>query len=120
LRRLLRYRSLVVSEAVRMKNKIAGLLMETGALYVKEKLHRKTYFANNRWVQTMLIEAAKLAPRRRPQLAALHTRELERGHRNRAALAVARKLVSYLLAVDKSRQPFQIRSLPEVPKAKAA
>ena len=31
LRRLLRYRSLVVSEAVRMKNKMAGLLMETGA-----------------------------------------------------------------------------------------
>jgi hypothetical protein len=41
LRRLLRYRSLVVSEAVRMKNKMAGLLMETGALYVKEKLHRR-------------------------------------------------------------------------------
>jgi len=32
---------LVVSEAVRMKNKMAGLLMETGALYVKEKLHRR-------------------------------------------------------------------------------
>ena len=28
-----------------MKNKMAGLLMETGALYVKEKLHRKKYFA---------------------------------------------------------------------------
>ena len=46
LRRLLRYRSLVVSESVRMKNKMAGLLMETGALYVKEKLHRKKYFAS--------------------------------------------------------------------------
>jgi transposase len=46
LRRLLRYRSLVVSEAVRMKNKMAGLLMETGALYLKEKLHRKKYFAS--------------------------------------------------------------------------
>jgi len=34
LRRLLRYRSLVVNEAVRMKNKMAGLLMETGAEYV--------------------------------------------------------------------------------------
>src|SRR6266446_11001519 len=44
-----------------------------------------------------------------PQLAALHARELERGHRNRATLAVARKLVAYLLAVDKSRQPFQVR-----------
>jgi transposase len=46
LRRLLRYRGLVVSEAVRMKNKMAGLLMEAGALYVKEKLHRKKYFAS--------------------------------------------------------------------------
>ncbi len=56
LRRLLRYRSLVVSEAVRMKNKMAGLLMETGALYVKEKLHRKKYFASDR--------SAALEPRR--------------------------------------------------------
>jgi hypothetical protein len=34
---------------------------------------------------------------------------LERGHRNRATLAVARKLVTYLLAVDKSGQSFQLR-----------
>src|SRR5436309_481856 len=210
---LLRYRSLVVSEAVRMKNKMAGLLMETGALYVKEKLHRKKYFATlleelaevppsvidllrlsrgalemfestqkrlvrelladpelkqrierlmtipavgeitaltwalevgdpqrfhsnseamsycgltaalkssagkqqrgpiskqrNDWLQTTLIEAAKLAPRWNPQLAALHARELERGHRNRATLAVARKLVAYCWpstkAVSRSR-----------------
>jgi transposase len=227
LRRLLRYRSLVVSEAVRMKNKMAGLLMETGAEYVKEKLHRKKYFATlldeleevpqsvidllrlsrgalemfestqkrlvrelladpelterverlmtipavgeitaltwalevgdpqrfhsssdamsycgltaalkssagkqqrgpiskqrNRWLQTTLIEAAKLAPRWNPQLAALHARELECGHRNRATLAVARKLVAYLLAVDKSRQPFQLRVPLEAPtKQKAA
>ena len=58
----------------------------------------------NHWLQTTLIEAAKLAPRWNPQLAALHARELERGHRNRATLAVARKLVTYLLAVDKSGQ----------------
>jgi transposase len=202
LRRLLRYRSLVVSEAVRMKNKMAGLLMETGALYVKEKLHRKKYFASlleeleevpesvidllrlsrgalemfestqkrlvrelladsqltqrverlmtipavgeitalttalkssagkqqrgpiskqrNHWLQTTLIEAAKLAPRWNPQLAALHARELERGHRNRATLAVARKLVAYLLAVDKSGQPFQVRAPSEEPTQKAA
>jgi len=209
-----------------MKNKMAGLLMETGALYVKEKLHRKKYFASlleeleevpesvidllrlsrgalemfestqkrlvrelladpelaqrverlmtipavgeitaltwalevgdpqrfrsssdamsycgltaalkssagkqqrgpiskqrNHWLQTTLIEAAKLAPRWNPQLAALHARELERGHRNRATLAVARKLVTYLLAVDKSGQAFQLRSPQEVPKQKAA
>jgi transposase len=64
----------------------------------------------NAHLQTVLIEAAKLAPRWNPELAALHARELERGNRNRATLAVARKLVAYLLAVDKSGQPFQIRS----------
>jgi transposase len=217
LRRLLRYRSLVVQESVRMQNKMAGLLMETGAPFNKEKLHGKKYFAHliktleevpesvtdllqmsrgamemfentqkrlvqqlladaelgqrverlasirgvgeitaltwaleiadphrfssnadamsycgltaalkssadkqqrgpfskqrNAWLQTALIEAAKLAPRWNPQLAAVHARELERGHRNRATLAVARKLVAYLLAVDKSKQPFQVRGL---------
>src|SRR5260370_20348669 len=74
----------------------------------------------NRWLQTTLIEAAKLAPRWNPQLAALHARELERGHRNRATLAVARKLVAYLLAVDKSGQPFQVRAAAEAPTQKAA
>jgi transposase len=64
----------------------------------------------NAHLQSVLIEAAKLAPRWNPQLAALHARELERGNRNRATLALARKLVAYLLAVDKSGQPFQIRS----------
>ena len=38
--------------------------------------------------------------------------ELERGHRNRATLQVARKLVAYLLAVDKNGQPFQVRTPP--------
>jgi transposase len=215
LRRLLRYRSLVVRESVRMQNKIAGLLMETGTPFNKEKLHGKKYFAQliqtleqvpesvkdllqmsrsamemfettqkrlvkqllanaplaqrierlagirgvgeitaltwaleigdphrfrsnadamsycgltaawrssadkqqrgpiskqrNAWLQTTLIEAAKLAPRWNPQLAAVHARELERGHRNRATLMVARKLVAYLLAVDKSEKPFEVR-----------
>ena len=61
-------------------------------------------------LQTVLIEAAKLAPRWNPQLAAIHEREIQRGHRNRATLAVARKLVAYLLAVDKSGKPFEIRT----------
>jgi len=45
LRRLLRYRNLVVRESVRMQNKIAGLLMESGAPFHKQKLHGKKYFA---------------------------------------------------------------------------
>ncbi len=44
LRRLLRYRHLVVTQSVRMQNKIAGLLMESGAPFVRERLHRKKYF----------------------------------------------------------------------------
>jgi transposase len=216
LRRMLRYRNLVVRQATRMKNRIAGLLMETGTPYNKERLHGKAYFSEllgslqevpdsvvellqlsrgqveffatiqrrllkelrehpelsqrvmrlqsipgvgeilglswalevgeverfasiaqavsycgltsaqhssagkeqrgpiskqrNRHLQTILIEAAKLAPRYNPQLAAVHQRELQRGNRNRATLAVARKLVAYLMVVDKSGQPFQMRA----------
>jgi transposase len=218
LRRLLRYRTLVVQQAVRMQNKIAGLLMEVGAPYNKEKLHGGRYFRTllenleevpdsvkdllrlsrgslemfrtvqrqllqklhgnaelwervqrlrtipgvgtitsltwaleiadphrfasigqavsycgltsalrasadkqqrgplskqrNAHLQSILIEAAKLAPRWNPQLAAHHARELQRGNRNQATLEVARKLVAYLMAVDKSNQPFQVRNLP--------
>jgi transposase len=212
LRRVLRYRNLMVAESVRMKNKTAGLLMEVGAEYNKEKLHRKGYFhelldniknvpesvmellkltrgatemfeaaqhrlvaglgrhpqlrerverlqsiagvgeilslswaleigeperfhsikdavsycgltsaqnssagkehrgpiskQRNKYIQTVLIEAAKVAPQWNPTLAAVQKRERERGNANRATLAVARKLVAYLLAVDRSGQPF--------------
>ena len=218
LRRLLRYRNMVVQQSVRMQNKMAGLLMESGTSFHKTKLHGKKYFSElmksveevpesvkdllrmsrssmemfesaqkqivqrllseqvlqqrverlmsirgvgpitaltwalevedpkrfssignavsycgltaafrssagkqqrgpiskqrNAWLQTVLIEAAKLAPRWNPQLAALHARQLELGHANRATLQVARKLVAYLLAVDKSGQPFQAVTPP--------
>jgi len=212
LRRILRYRNMVVRTAVKMKNKMSGLLMEVGAPYDKRRLHGRKYFdqllervedvpasvkellqlsrsnlelfeavqkkliktlrqnprirerverlmsiagvgeimaltwilevgdserfsnsrqaisycglcsaqresagkeqrgpiskKRNKHLQTMLIEAAKLAPHWNPQLAALHERELARGNRNRATLAVARKLVEYLLAVDRRGTPF--------------
>jgi transposase len=216
LRRMLRYRNLVVSEAVRMKNRISGLLMETGVEYNQQRLHGKRYFKElmedlrevpdsvkqllrlsraaletfevtqlgllkelrtnahlaerverlqsipgvgevtaltwaleiaepsrfpsigqaqsycgltaalnnsadkqkrgpiskqrNPHLQTVLIEAAKLAPRWNSTLAALHEQELARGNRNQATLAVARKLVAYLLAVDRSGRPFQVHA----------
>jgi transposase len=218
LRRLLRYRNLVVHQSVRMQNRMAGLLMESGTSFHKTKLHGKKYFTElmgsleevpesvkdllrmsrsamemfestqkqivkrllrepalqqrverlksirgvgaitaltwalevadpqrfssigaaisycgltaafrssagkqqrspiskqrNAWLQTVLIEAAKLAPRWNPQLATLHAKQLELGHQNRATLQVARKLVAYLLAVDKSGQPFQAATPP--------
>ena len=39
-RRTLRYRNLLVRQAVQLKNKMAGLLMETGVTYNKKKLHK--------------------------------------------------------------------------------
>ena len=61
----------------------------------------------NEHLQTVLIEAAKLAPRWNSDLALLYDKERQRGNRNRATLAVARKLVAYLLAVDRREKPFQ-------------
>ncbi len=212
LRRVLRYRNLLVREAVKMKNKTAGLLMEVGAVYNKKCLYGKKYFdellegldyipdsvvdllkisrsnleiftklqktlvaglladpqlnervrllmtipgigeitaltwaleigevkrfsrisqavsycglcsaqnesagkskrgpiskKRNKHLQTVLIEAAKLAPRWNQELAVAHEKELAKGNRNRATLAVARKLVAYMLAVDKNQKKF--------------
>ena len=60
----------------------------------------------NKHLQTMLIEAAKLAPNWNSRLAAVHARELGRGNKNRATLEVARRLVSLMLAIDKSGLPY--------------
>ena len=60
----------------------------------------------NKHLQTVLIEAAKLAPRLHADLALIHAKELEKGDPNRATLAVARKLVAYLLAVDRRKTGF--------------
>lgn len=63
----------------------------------------------NKHLQTMLIEAAKIAPHWNPKLAAIHQQELKKGNRNRATLAVARRLVAYMMAVDKSGNDFIVR-----------
>ena len=44
-RRTLRYRSLVIRQMVQMKNRVSGLLMETGVSYNKQRLHKVGYFA---------------------------------------------------------------------------
>jgi len=62
----------------------------------------------NKYIQTVLIEAAKFAPLWNPQLSAVHQKELEKGNRNRATLAVARKMVAYMLSVEKSGQEFRV------------
>lgn len=214
LRRILRYRNLIVRTAVKMKNKVSGLLMEVGAEYNKKRLHGGKYFnellekvgdvppsvinllmlsraslemfhgvqkrlldtlhnneliservkrlmsipgvgevtaltwvveigeverfssireavsycglcsaqresagkeqrgpiskKRNKHLQTVLIEAAKLSPRWNPQLAAIYAKVTARGNRNRATLAVARKIVAYMMAVDKRSADFNL------------
>src|ERR1700680_5223952 len=213
-RRTLRYRNLLVRQAVQMKNKNAVLLMEAGVSYNKQKLHKVGYFREllatnqdideglkpllrlcremvvrlgktenalvrslqrdsllmdrverfvsipavgpitaltwalevgdvqrfssikkaisycglcgaekssgntvqrtplskqrNKHLQTTLIEAAKMAPRNSPDLAMLYDREKQKGNANRATLAVARKLVAYLVAVDRRQKEFLV------------
>jgi transposase len=56
----------------------------------------------NRHLQTVLIEAAKLGVMYHEKLRAVYDQALAKGHANRASLAVARKLVAYLLAADRA------------------
>lgn len=60
----------------------------------------------NKHIQRALVEAAKLAPRQDHELALVYQREKEKGNANRATLAVARKMVAYLLAVDRGQRDF--------------
>jgi transposase len=213
-RRTLRYRNLLVHQAVQLKNKISGLLMEAGVSYNKQKLHKVGYFKEllatnpdineglrpllgicretlvrlqktesalvrslqrdsllaerverlmsipavgpitaltwalevgdvkrfssikkaisycglcgaekssadtvkrtpiskqrNKHLQSVLVEAAKMAPRLSPELALIYDREKQKGNANRATLAVARKLVAYLVAIDRSQRDFLV------------
>src|SRR5579863_2588837 len=145
-----------------MKNRVSGLLMETGVSYNKLRLHRMGYFAElmsnneevsesirpllslcrehidrsirlaisycglcsaekssadkvmrtpiskqrNKHIQQVLVEAARLAPRYSHELALIHEKEKQRGDRNRATLAVARKMVASMVAVERRKQDF--------------
>jgi hypothetical protein len=60
----------------------------------------------NKHIQSVLIEAAKLAPRNSHELAMVYDKERLRGNPNRATLAVARKMVAYMLAVERRQQDF--------------
>jgi transposase len=60
----------------------------------------------NKHIQRVLVEAAKLAPRESPELAMIRARELERGSPNRTTLAIARKMVCYMMAVERRQQDF--------------
>ena len=211
-RRTLRYRHLLVRQMVQMKNRISGLLLETGVSHNKQRLHKVRYFREllttneeidesirpllklsrdtivrlqkteyalvsslqrdplladrvkrlrtvpgvgpitaltwaleigdvtrfpsikqaisycglcgdekssadkvmrtplskqrNKHIQRVLIEAAKLAPRLDHDLAAVYEKAKQKGNANRATLAVARKMVAWLLAVDREERDF--------------
>ena len=60
----------------------------------------------NKHIQSCLVEAAKLAPRYDHDLALLYENEKKKGNANRATLAVARKMVAYLMAVDREQRDF--------------
>jgi transposase len=66
----------------------------------------------NKHLQSVLVEAAKLGPRLSPDLALVYEAEKQKDHANRATLAVARKLVAYLLAVDRSGREFVVAGAP--------
>ncbi len=211
-RRTLRYRHLLVRQMVQMKNRVSGLLLETGVTHNKQRLHQVKYFQElltdkevtesirpwlrlshetirrldktetalirslerdpvlaerinnlktipgvgvitaltwalemddisrfrsvkqaisycglcgderssadkvlrtpiskqrNKHIQSVLVEAAKFAPQQNHELALVYEKEKQKGNSNRATLAVARKLVAYLLAVDRERRPFK-------------
>jgi transposase len=60
----------------------------------------------NKHIQQVLVEAAKLAPRLSHELALIHEKEKQKGNRNRATLAVARKMVAWMVAVERRKQIF--------------
>jgi transposase len=78
---VLRYRNLVVRQATRVKNRIAGLLMETGAPYNKERLHGRAYFSellgSLRDVPRSVVERLKLSRGQLEFFAAIQRRLLK-------------------------------------------
>src|SRR3984957_13851255 len=70
-RRVLRFRNLLVHQAVRMKNKVSGLLMETGIEDNKGRLHSKKYFSQ------MLEEKRGQMPESLPELLQLSRTTIE-------------------------------------------
>ena len=98
---------------------LCGAEKSTGSTTQRTPLSKQ----RNRHLQTTLIEAAKMAPRINPDLAMLYDRERQKGNSNRATLAVARKLVAYLVAgrpsparfpSSKERKPYRCVALRKV------
>ena len=57
-RRVLRYRNLVVKQMVQMKDRVSGLLIETGVTYNKQQLHKVGYFGELLGLRSVLENGA--------------------------------------------------------------
>jgi transposase len=83
LRTVLRYRNLLVNPTTRLKNRIAGLLMETGTEYQTRRLHGKRYFqqllTELEHVPDSALELLKLSRQSLDYLSALERRLLSPG-----------------------------------------
>ena len=79
---------------------------ESGGKHYRTPLSKE----RNKNLQAILIEVAKLAPSRYEPLQEVYNKAVACGdNHNEATILVARKLVAYLLSVDKSGIPFQPR-----------
>jgi transposase len=58
----------------------------------------------NKHIQHVLVEAAKMAPPYSHELAPVREKDIQRGNKNRATLALAGELVTYMLAVERRQQ----------------
>ncbi len=77
-RRTLRYRHLLVRQMVQMKNRVSGLLLETGVTYNKQRLHQVKYFRE-------LLTAKEVSESIRPFLRLSHEM-ITRLHKTETAL----------------------------------
>jgi transposase len=88
---------------------LVGALRESAG---KQK-HGPLSKQRNPHLQSVLIEASKIAPRLNTKLAEVHQRESKKGgHDNEATIEVARKLVAYLLAADRAFSAAQAERKP--------
>ena len=77
-RRTLRYRRLLVRQMVQMKNRVSGLLLETGVEHNKERLHQVKYFSE-------LLRGKEISESLRPLLQLSHE-TITRLHKTEVAL----------------------------------
>jgi transposase len=101
-RRTLRYRHLLVKQMVQMKNRVSGLLMETGVEYSKQRLHKASYF------RELLSTNVEVHPSIRPLLK-LSRETIERCQKTECALVSS--LQRDLVLADRIKR---LRTVPGV------